>query len=482
LIAIYELKDEQKNLHSLLGYEYGNENNRIFMKSKDTQMTQKNYLGSPDKLQCLTGKFRSSLKERRDEKNEPTLISIDGEIKPLLCASITEVLDYALEYTKMWRPIPDEQKEDFKHDWFIDCRGLYISYTVLDFNDAERENTRDWAPVQFDHSVIIGSCFLFVGRVFIGYAYFYSVEFLDDAHFNESQFHREVNFDYAVFSRAAFFSECEFKFNKGASFQQTTFSRRVDFANACFNRVPLFHETKLPQASSFHGAKFNKEGSGLFQHDIHEDVIALRTLRQIAASYKGQQDEAKFFALEQRYYRKVCFALRLVWHKESAKVPQQDQQGLKDLLMRETRQDTWQHRNYWSIRCNLVEWFISCFYDWITEYGSNPSRAVGWLLAINAVAWSLYLNVCTFGECSLNPDFCLSKDASIFAQHQPALFFVLQNLFNPSAIVSYKALVIANNPFMLVLAIFQFCSTYIVLILTALAIRARFQKGGGGDK
>jgi len=422
-------------------------------------------------LQLLTCKFRSSLEEWRDENNSLKLAEIDGENKPLLRVSVIELLDYATEYTKKWKLIPEKQKEDFKHIWYIDCRGLYISNWLPDFNYVDRDHTQDWAPVQFDYSVIDGCCLLFNSKVFLGYAHFFKTEFRGDVHFEQAQFNGEVNFDHADFSRDALFSECEFKFNKSASFQQTTFSKRVDFLNASFNRVPLFHETKLPQASSFHGAKFNKSGSGLSQQDIHQEVIASRTLRQIAASYKSQQDEAMFFALEQRYYRKDCLALRLVWHKESMKTCLQGQQGLKDLSLL----DTWKHWNYWSIRRNLIEWFISGMYDWVSEYGSNPNQAVWRLIDINVVAFLLYYAFFTFGD----SDFSVSESASHLAQQYPTFFFTLQNILNPSAIVSYKTMVVSNNLFIAILAIIQFFSTYIVLILTALAIRTKFQKGGG---
>lgn len=446
---------------------------KYLMKSKETQTTKDNYLAGPDDLQLLTRQFRSGLTEWCDEKtNEPKLVEIDGENQPLLCASITELLDYAVEYTKRWKSIPEQQKEDFKNIWFIDCRGLYIS-SMPDFNYAERDNTQDWAPVQFDYSVIKGRCLLFTCKIFLGYASFFKTEFLGNVYFNQTQFNKEAIFDGVDFKRDALFSECEFKFNKSASFQQTTFSKRADFTGTSFNRVPQFHETKLPQATSFRGAKFNKSGSDLSQQDIHQEVIASRTLRQIAASYKSQQDESMFFALEQRYYRKDCLALRLVWYKQSMKTCLQGQQGLKDLFLR----DTWKHWSYWSIRFNLIECFISWFYDWVSEYGTNPKMAVCRLIVLNAVALLIYYLVFAID----NSSFLLSKNASVLAQQYPAFFFSLQNLLNPSGIVSSSAVVTVNNLFIAILAFIHSISTYIVLTLTALAIRAKFQKSAGGN-
>jgi len=276
------------------------------MESNDAQSTHKNYLAGPDELQRLTTQFRSNLKERYSSPQK--FVEIDGERKRLLYASITEVLDYAMEYTKMWIATPNEEKKLFKDIWFIDCRGLYVSNSPLDItNYAEHDNIQDLAPVQFDYSVINGCCLLFNKRIFLSYAHFFKTEFRGDVNFEQAQFNGEANFDHAVFSRDALFSECVFKSIKSSSFQKTTFSKRVDFSNTTFYRVPLFHETKLPQASSFNGAKFNKSGSGLSQQEIHQELIASRSLRQIAASYKGQQDEAMFFALDSD------ITVRFVW-------------------------------------------------------------------------------------------------------------------------------------------------------------------------
>ncbi|MDT4291799.1 hypothetical protein RO575_19720 [Methylomonas sp. MO1] len=75
--------------------------------------TQKNYLAAPDNLQRLTEKFRDGLDEWPDVKNEPKLVSFGGEEKPVLKASVHEILEYAKEFTELWRPIPEEQKNDF---------------------------------------------------------------------------------------------------------------------------------------------------------------------------------------------------------------------------------------------------------------------------------------------------------------------------------------------------------------------------------
>jgi len=441
----------------------------------NTQKSQKNYLTGPDNLQRLTEKFRSGLKEWRDEKNEPKLVSFGGKDKPLLKASIHEVLEYVKEFTAMWRPIPEEQKNDFKREWFIDCRGLHISLSLSELVNCNNEFIQDWAPVTFDYSEIHDSVYLFPQKVFLGNASFYDVKFYGEIHFDEAKFYGEVNFDNTFFSREAYFVNCEFRFNKDASFQRATFSRRADFTRAVFYRAPIFHETKLPQGSSFTGARFENLGNDKYQRDFLKEIVALRTLRQLAASYKGQQDEAKFFALEQRYYRKVFLAPRLDWQKESYKTSKQGKLGFKDLLVLDTWH--WSTIKGWKYCWEPIEWLISLGYDWISEYGSNPNRAVIWLIGINIMSFLFFLSMDILGFSEFT--FAHSESSLLLVKQCPAVFFTFQNVFNPSAILSYKPLLAANNWLMLFLAGFQFVSTYIVLILTALAIRTRFQKGSG---
>lgn len=444
------------------------------MKNKKSNETR-NYIAGPDNLQILTYKFRSSLKEWRDEQGETKTVLIDGKDTPILEASYAEILGYFKEYTEQWMLADTKSREDFKHVWFIDCRGLYVTDSRPNLLDAE-QNINFLAPVQFDYSAISGNFYLFVRKKFLGEASFFKVSFLDDIHFDEARFCGDVNFEKATFGREVFFSDCEFESQKGASFQQALFSKRVDFSNASFQRAPIFHETNIPQASSFNGAKFNETGKGLSQRAMRQEILALRTLKQLAASYKGQQDEILFFALEQRYTRKLCLALRLVWKKESDKTILQGQQGLNDLFVL----DTWHWRSwkYWSIRWNFIEWLISWLYDFVSEYGRNPVRPLYAVVVVNIAAFFIFWLAFVFGDSSdcASSDFCFTKDASMLAQQHPALYLTLQNLISSSVV---KTGIIINNIYMLFLGIFQYISTYLILILSALAIKNRFQKGGG---
>lgn len=443
------------------------------MKDQDTQ---KNYLSGPGELQSLTQIFRSGLEEWRDENNEPNLVNFGGKDNPLLKATVHEVLKYAKEFTELWQPIPEQQKNDFKSQWFIDCRGLLISLAPPDLIADQSEFSRDWAPVKLDYSEIHDNYLLFTQKTFLGDASFYDVKFYGDIRFDETKFYGEVNFDNALFFREAFFVNCEFGFNKGASFQRATFSRRADFSRAVFNRAPILHEAKVAQGSSFTGARFEEMGNDKFQRDFQQEIIALRRLRQLAAIYKGQQDEANFFALEQRYYRKVFLAPRLEWQNESYKTSKQGKLGFNDLLVFDTwHPSTLRYWKYCFVRWTPIEWLISLGYDWISEYGSNANRATYWLLGINIMSFITFIGAeCLgFSEFKLDP----SQGEFLCSVKCPALIFALQNVFTPLGVFSHKPLVVTSNIFIQVLAGIQFLGTYLVLILAALAIRTRFQKG-----
>ncbi len=440
------------------------------MKDQDTQ---NNYQSGLDELQLLTQKFRSGLEEWRDENNEPKLVNFGGKDNPLLKATVLEVFKYAKEFTELWKPIPEQQKNDFKRQWFIDCRGLSISSPLPELITCNSEFNQSWAPVEFDYSEIHDNYLLFTQKIFLGDASFYDVKFFRDIRFDETKFNGEVNFDNTHFYREAYFVNCEFCFNKGASFQRATFSRRADFTFAIFYRAPIFHETKLPQGSSFTGARFQNLGNDKYQRDFQKEIVALRTLRELAVSYKGQQDEAKFFALEQRYYRKVFLSLRLEWKNESYKTSRQGKLGFNDLLDSDTWQpSTFRYWKYFFVRWTPIEWLISLGYDWISEYGSNANRAVSWLLGINIVLPLIFIGADFTGYCKFEID-----HEFLCSEKCPALVFALQNIFTPLDIFSDKSLVVASDIFIQVLAGIQFLGTYLILILTALAIRTRFQKG-----
>lgn len=419
-----------------------------------------------DKLWSLTETFRKNLDRWTDSEGKTIAIEIDGKATFIYHADSMAVRNYAKEYTKIWTEQSEMMKEEMKRLWFIDCRGLYIDENIWSSNKF-----RDWAPVKFDFSIFADVRNLLSEQFFLGFASFVETKFIGDADFTGSQFRDLAFFDCASFSKNLFFSKV--KFAATASFQRLdSISGGVDFSNASFGRAPLFHESKLPQGTSFDETTFDIKHGSLLQNEISDDARAFRTLKQVAANYRGQQDEADFFALEQRTRRIAFLAPHLNWKRDPWG---EHKRGLRDLFVLET----WRGWNDWSIRCHPVDWLISLGYDWFSGYGRFPGKALACLLTVNLMAIGVYRYVFHFGSCVVTDYHVSNITNTSFTHLRAAIFFGLQNVVNPASILSDKSLITASNPLMIFLAIVQFSMSYVLLLLFALAVRARFQKGGG---
>jgi hypothetical protein len=431
-----------------------------------------------EKLKLLTKAFRSALLPWKDGNGNTRSVTVKGEQKLLLCADAALVKQYASEYTEIWKSQSDMMKTEMVNHWYIDCRWLYIE-------EGFSYKRREWAPVRFDHAVI--DCYQhFSDHTFLDNVSFHHVQFMNHAIFEAATFEKIVNFDGATFLNGADFSNACFKGQ--ASCQRITTSGGIlNFSNARFERAPVFHETKLPQGSAFDRTKFPTKFRRLSQAEAEQETRAFRTLKQAAASYRGQQDEAEFFALEQNARRIAFLAPHLVWKENSWRG---HKSGLADLFGRHA----WYHFREWRLSFSPLEWFISLLYNWISGYGRSPSRAIFCFAVANLVAFSVFLFMFEFGACSKRIDYCstsaiISAPSSIaptwpwHKEMSPPAHLVIQNLLNPSGLVSEKALISVHDPLLLVISIVQFAASYLILFLVALAVRTKFQKGsGGGDK
>lgn len=431
------------------------------------------------KLKLLTETFRSTLVPWEDENGMTRSVTVKGEQKLLLRADAFRVQEYAEKYTEIWKTQSDIMKTEMVNHWYIDCRWLFIKG---DFSYKRRE----WAPVRFDHATIDCHHF-FSGHTFLDNVNFRHVGFMTHAGFQTTTFQKIVNFDGATFLNGADFSNASFRGQ--ASFQRVATSGGIlNFSNARFERAPVFHETKLPQGSAFDRTTFPIKYRRLSQAEVEQETRAFRTLKQAAASYRGQQDEAEFFALEQNARRIAFLAPHLVWKESSWR---EYKSGLGELLGR----NAWADFRKWRFSFSLLEWFISLLYNWISGYGRSPSRAIFCFVLANLVVFAVFLSAFDFGACSSKGiDYCSasaitpvpSSIASSWPWHKamsPPAHLIIQNLLNPSGLVSEKSLISVHDPVMLVISIVQFAASYLILFLVALAVRTRFQKGsGGGDK
>jgi hypothetical protein len=451
-------------------------------KSSNANLNAQPASNDPDalgKLKSLTETFRSALVPWRDGNGTTRSVTVKGEQKLLLRANASHVQEYAREYTEIWNAQSDMMKTEMVNHWYIDCRWLYIE-------EAFSYKRREWAPVRFDHAVI--DCYQhFSGHTFLDNVNFHHVEFMNHAMFQAATFEKIVNFDGAIFLNGADFSNARFKGQ--ASCQRITTSGGIlNFSNARFERAPVFHETKLPQGSAFDRTTFPIKYRRLSQAEAEQETRAFRTLKQAAASYRGQQDEAEFFALEQNARRIAFLAPHLVWKESSWR---EHKSGLGELFGRYA----WSDFRKWRFSFSPLEWFISLLYNCISGYGRSPSRAIFCFALANVVAFAVFLFAFDFGSCSSKRiDYCsvsaiMPVSSSIASpwpwqkEMSPPAHLVIQNLLNPSGLVSEKALISVHDPVMLVISIAQFAASYLILFLVALAVRTRFQKGsGGGDK
>lgn len=426
------------------------------------------HLNVSSDLAALTASFKAAL--------TPVTLLSNGQERTMMKATASNVRAYARAFTEIWVRQSDMMKQEMVHQWFIDCTGL-----LIDDVGYSSSKFRAWGPVKFDFSIIQVD-HLFRGDTFLDTATFESVEFHKIAKFELSRFDKPATFDNVTFRQGANFSKCLFRAR--SSFQRVmTPGGILDFSHASFARAPVFHETKLPQGTSFDGANFSVSYVCSTQAEVELDARAFRTLKQAASGYRGQQDEADFFALEQKARRVAYLAPRVYWKSDRYSEPKA---GLRDLLSTWT----WRQFGHWRISCNLTEWLISLVYGCVSNYGRSPARALLFLILTNLATLSIFANAFTFGECKKPAvDYCSVNfypstwtSASSSDQLTASAHLVIQNLLNPTGLVTEKAMLSVQNPAILIISITQLTVSYLVLLLLALAIRTRFQKGGGGDK
>lgn len=420
-------------------------------------------------LKKLTENFRSSLRVWKDLSGNARKVIIDGTESELLYADSHAVLKYAREYTRIWRVESDMMKVEMVHSWFIDCRGLYIDgYAYSSQKDTE------WAPVRFNQSTIASQT-LFKNQIFLNSVSFCEAVFTETIDFDWTEFKGPADFSFATFLSDANFWRAQFW--DVAKFQRLkAISGSIDFSRATFHRAPRFHETKLPQGTSFDGADFQLDVALLDQREIEQESLAFRTLKQAATGYRGQQDEADFFALEQMTRRKSFLAPHIEWKTNTWRT---QKSGLRELANAETLKSF----REWRFRARPLEWILSLLYDWISNYGRSIGKALTCFMLSNVGLTVLYRYGYTFGDCSsVTSAFCIqSVQPSSFAYANPSIQLTLQNLLNPAGLATEKSVVAVHSPTLIGICLFQSAFSFLVLFLAALAIRTRFQKGGGGS-
>ena len=148
---------------------------------------------------------------------------------------------------------------------------------------------------------------------FDGYVNFRDVKFHSTSSFLEAAFSREVYFNNALFAGSVSFAcagdaarsqqvlpQAEFRgarFLAGASFINRQFVAGATFADCMFDVAPEFHGCSIHQSTEFPGIESfrDTESSGA--------VRAYRTLKLSAENSRAREEQAMFYALEQKSQR-----------------------------------------------------------------------------------------------------------------------------------------------------------------------------------
>jgi uncharacterized protein YjbI with pentapeptide repeats len=190
--------------------------------------------------------------------------------------------------------------------------------------EAQFSGVADFIKARFFHDTLFyeaqfsNAPAFFNEAEFSGNAIFGKTQFSGDADFREARFSGDVAFPEAQFKGDAFFQgrveaggsgegeggdhfrrvlfSCA-RFVGTVDFSNRRFLSKTDFSGAKFGGAPLFHNSSLHQDTDFTGTTFSDTKS-------KEAAQAYRTLKLAMEEKRERNEEAKFYALEQKSLRK----------------------------------------------------------------------------------------------------------------------------------------------------------------------------------
>lgn len=322
------------------------------------------------------------------------------------------------------------------------------------YKDALFDNTK------FEHSVF------FNGLTFVKNVSFKNAEFIVEADFHNAIFYKKISFKYAIFygdvmfENTAFLSEAIFthaKFHQSVnfftndqkidfrddkpcfknlvSFAETRFYGKATFTNRVFYGKTIFTDCVFHVAPEFHGCKLHQDTNfpsekGFLDTGSPEAAKAYRTLCLSMADFKARQEEAMFYALEQK--------------------------SLRPTMKR-------------------VDKFLSCLYWITTNYGQSTGKAIISFIILNCLFLGLYATLMspTINFHPYDIDLHILFDATKFTFQQIVKPFNVLTDFN--LIHKIHVTYIKKGIFFL-LATIQSIASLGVVALILLTIRWRFKR------
>jgi hypothetical protein len=247
------------------------------------------------------------------------------------------------------------------------------------FRDSCFRDLTNFSGVSFGsdvdfRNVVFGGRTLFSKAAFEKTAVFKNVAFMHYLDFSDVVFEDHVTFHPSESSRRRVRSDKDTPRNsfRTANFDRARFKSWVDFKNRKFEGPLSFNGTWFSKAPNFHGCAFHQDtsfrGAQFFDVASRGATEAYRTLKLAMESARAKDEEARFYSLEQRSWRR---------HTNGSPV------------------------------LRGVSWL----YDFGADYGRSIGKPLGWTVALFALFSVIYWIILA-GDSNGPASFCANLAAS----------------------------------------------------------------------
>ena len=325
---------------------------------------------------------------------------------------------------------------EFVHD--VDDTGVDLSGVVfpgpIKFNGATFSET-SFTGATFSGATFSGAA-LFPEATFSGAALFPEATFSGAASFStEETFVGAIARQGAVLPELGLdFNYARFRdalFNGSADFTNRHFKMPTDFSGGCFAKAPAFHQCKLHQDTDFAGREFSLKFDAdptIAKREAGEAARAFRTLKLSMEEVRSRQEEAMFYALEQRARRA-------------------------------------------SGELKPFPWLLSWLYDKVSDYGRREGRPLLVLLAVSMLFGCSYW----FWSQKMAP----FENLGLLTHPAAITNFTFDQLISPFRVWRSERVQMDSewHLVLLLLTSLQTILSTILIALGVLAIRWRFRRG-----
>ena len=263
---------------------------------------------------------------------------------------------------------------------------------------------------------IFGGVADFIGASFGGEIYFDRASFGEEANFSKANFGREVFFRGAMFAKESHFFLATF--NKYSDFHQAKFGDKAHFSHVTFEEETRFREVRFIKKADFRHAVFKKEADfikAIFEERASFLVARIDLFIFRAVNEKVPQAEFKldltYARIEDMDYKKSTLDTKYLKNRETCVIlkksaaKQHDQVAALNFYKSEMHKyynELWgkgEHkqsdeqadkqpdknteRNNGKRKNRVIDKWIVWFEKHVSDFGTNPIQAAGWLLGAN---------------------------------------------------------------------------------------------------